>query len=431
MKLLFFLLNLITMYCNTLILTFLFFFIANFSYSQEDNKNSTVRPTLFITKNACDCTDAIPLKLAKAASVSFINPPKGFGIQEMQSKDKTGQFFEQEHNSTWYLLTVEDEGELVFEIIPLDSTNDYDFVLYPYTDSTFCKNFLTTKNVTLRSNLTIPAVKSNGKTGLSSKSKSNFARKSAGSMYSKSISVKKGEKYMLVVDNATPNGKGHSIEFNCVTTIIINGKITNVAMQPVNTTITLSDRNNREVAKVANAADGSYKITAELKEDIEYSLLFYNENYMPVSNIVNTNMVETVEQTLTLDAKLSKLKLGETYTLVYFSSTVSLLNVEAAAVFGLAKIMKKYPKMKIQIQGHAAKYELTKSPIQANGGYKIDPTIAEERAEEIYRMLIKYGLAKERMQKIGFSSDRPLVANPKTEEETNRNKRVSIKILSL
>jgi outer membrane protein OmpA-like peptidoglycan-associated protein len=406
-----------------------FLLITGLSFSQE-NKATQEHATVFITKKALDCKDAVFLNLTKATSCNYINSPKGFGIQEIKSNNKTDKVFEQEHNSTWYLLSAKNDGKLIFEILPIDSTNDYDFLLYRYTDSTFCSNLLNRKIAPLRGNLSIPPIRSDGKTGLSSKATMDFTDKSLGAMFSKPIKVKEGEKYMLIVDNVTPNGKGYGIAFNCINKIIISGKITDSSKQPIKTVVTLMDRNNNEVAKV-NADGGNYKITAEVKEEVDYSLLFYNDSYLPMSAIVNTSMIDTNIDILTIDKVMPKLKVGQTYNLLYFHQTSILLNVEGAAILGLAQLMKKNPKMKIQIQGHAAKYELTKNPMQANGGFKIDPTIAKERADYVYGKLLQKGIAKERMEQIGLSSDRPLFPNPSSEEEINKNKRVSIKILSL
>ena len=146
----------------------IFLLISSLSFSQT-NKVIDEHKTVFITKSATDCKNAIPINLTKAVAFNYVNPPKGFGIQEIKSNSKTNQVFEQEHNSTWYLLFIKNDGELIFEITPVDSTNDYDFLLYPYIDSTFCNDLKNEKISTLRGNLCKPSNKSDGKTVLSSK----------------------------------------------------------------------------------------------------------------------------------------------------------------------------------------------------------------------------------------------------------------------
>lgn len=419
------------MHYKIFILACLFFFALKLSFSQDDRRIIKEHKTVFITEKACDCKDAIELKLTKAASCIYPNAPKGFGIQEIKSTGKADQSFEEEHNTTWYLLSIKSDGELTFEITPFDSTNDYDFLVYRYTDSFFCSNFKQRNVSALRSNISLPTLKSAGKTGLSSKATTNFTKKKFGATFSKSLNVKADEKYMLVIDNVTKNGKGYGIEFNCIVNIVITGKVTNELKQPLKTSITLLDRNNSEIVKVYSSDDGNYKLITEVKEEIDYSLLFYNDSCMPISTIVNTSMIDMNIGTLTIDQVLYKLKAGATYNVLYFSQPSLLLNVESSAIKGLVQIMNKYPKMRIQIQGHSAKNELTKSKLQTNGGLKIDKIIAEERADYIYSKLLLDGIKKERIEKIGFSSDKPLFPNPLNEEEKNKNKRVSIKILSL
>lgn len=407
-----------------------FLLIFDLTFSQEI-KSADKHLPIFITKKATDCKDAIPVAITKNTAFNYVNPAKGFGIQEIVSNNKNDKSFEREHNTTWYLLSVKNDGELIFEITPIDSTNDYDFLLYRYTDSTFCNSLLNKKINPVRGNLSISTVKSGAKTGLSSKVLTAFTSKSIGATFSKSITVKRGEQYMLVVDNVTPNGKGYGIAFNCLNEITISGKVTDATQKSINTYITLLDRNNTEIAKTITTHNGKYKITAEVKEDVDYSLLFYSDSCLPVSEIINTNMIDSIMDSLIINKTMLKLKIGETYNLVDFPGIAILLNVEGSPIVGLTQLMKKNPKMRIQIQGHAAKYELTKNSTQTNGGFKIDQTIAEERADAVYWKLLQNGIPKERMEKIGFSSDKPLIVHPTTDAEKSKNKRVSIKILAL
>lgn len=408
----------------------IFFSTFEFTFSQNIKSADTCVP-LFITKKATDCKDAILLNIDKYFAFNYITPPKGFGIQEIISGNQNDKIFEKEHNSTWFLLSIKNDGELIFEITPIDSTNDYDFLLYSYTDSSFCNDLLNKKINPIRGNLIIPSSKSGNKTGLSSKAVANVTKKTVGTPFSKSINVKADEKYMLIVDNVTPNGKGYGISFSCVNELIVSGKINDVSKKPIKAIVTLLDRNNNKIAESTTSSNGTYQIKAEIKEAIDYSLLFYCDSCLPQSAIINTSMIERGMDSLIIDETMLKLKVGGTYNLLNFSRTSILLNIEGVPVLGLAQLMKKYPKMRIQIQGHAAKYEFTKNQTQTNGGSKIDQIIAEERADAVYFKLIQNGIQKERMEKIGLSSDKPLIANPSTEDQRNKNKRVSIKILSL
>ncbi len=91
-----------------------------------------------------------------------------------------------------------------------------------------------------------------------------------------------------------------------------------------------------------------------------------------------------------------------------------------------------YPKMKIQIQGHSnindSGYAVPKPDDDKNSN--TDLLMSENRAGGVYYWLKKYGVSPNRIEKKGFSSSKPIITKPKNEDEKNRNKRVTIKILS-
>lgn len=159
-----------------------------------------------LSKTAGDCKDAIPIKIESYTQYGPTQLPQSFGeIQEFNADKNSEASFCKEHNSAWYLLTVDFDGEFTFEIIATDSSNDYDFLLYRYTDTFFCNSLLNKTITPIRGNLSNnkwPGSK--GVTGLSSNETQLFHKQGLGNPFSKSITVKKGEKYMLVLDNFTP-----------------------------------------------------------------------------------------------------------------------------------------------------------------------------------------------------------------------------------
>jgi OmpA family len=423
--------------CNIYIMSiFLFFYSFVFAPNINFKKINLIAQSFSFTPKACDCNDAITLNLEKSTTYNLVKSSNGYGaIQEIKSKNSNDKFaFEEEHNTTWYLLNINYDGEFVFEITPEDSTNDYDFLLYKFNDSLFCNALLNKKILPVRSNLSRKNTQLRGRTGLSVNAKSDFVGKGISEAYSKSIQVKSGEKYMLVLDNVYPNGKTHKINFNYIKKIDINGSVTNFAKQPIEAEISLVDKNNNIIEKVvANSKTGNYKISTAIKETDDYSLIFYNSSYFPEVEFINTENMESEHSILTVNKTLSGLKLGEIYNLVYFNpqQMVFLLSIEEAPIRALYYIMQKNSKMKIQIQGHSNKYELTKNEKMTNGGLKTDQELSVERADYVYFRLEKMGVSKDRMKKIGLGSSKMLIPNPKTEEEKNKNMRVSIKILAL
>ena len=175
-----------------------------------------------------DCRSAVSINISQSCKYGPTESPKSFGnVQEIVTGDKNSEVsFTQEHNSAWYLLNIKYDGELTFEIIPTDSMDDYDFLLYPYKDSSLCRGIVNKTTRPIRSNMACncrPADK--GATGLSMGVTQDFRRQGKGNPFSKPIQVKKGEKYMLVLDNINPKGKGHTIYFHSIVNVEIKGRV--------------------------------------------------------------------------------------------------------------------------------------------------------------------------------------------------------------
>ena len=61
-----------------------------------------------------------------------------WGIPHIYAETQADLFFAQEHNSAWYYFDVQVHGELVLEIIPEKSSDDYDFLLFHWPDTSCC-----------------------------------------------------------------------------------------------------------------------------------------------------------------------------------------------------------------------------------------------------------------------------------------------------
>lgn len=115
-----------------------------------------------------DCKTARNISLDKTIIYGPTEAPSGYGTTQ-EIRGNNVQIFEEEHNTAWYLLEIQKSGKLVFDIIPTDTTNDYDFLLYSYSDSSFCDAFFRNRIKPLRSNLSNVKKSVRGVTGLASK----------------------------------------------------------------------------------------------------------------------------------------------------------------------------------------------------------------------------------------------------------------------
>jgi outer membrane protein OmpA-like peptidoglycan-associated protein len=120
--------------------------------------------------------------------------------------------------------------------------------------------------------------------------------------------------------------------------------------------------------------------------------------------------------------KVSVAKVGEKIKLEnmnFYINTFAIMPQSRAKMYELLTVMKSYPDMKIQIQGHICC--VTKDVRD----------LATQRAKAIYKFLEYNEIDKSRMTFVGYGSDRPLYSIPeKSEEEREANRRVEIEIIS-
>lgn len=120
--------------------------------------------------------------------------------------------------------------------------------------------------------------------------------------------------------------------------------------------------------------------------------------------------------------KVSVAKVGEKIKLEnmnFYINTFAIMPQSRAKMYELLTVLKSYPDMKIQIQGHICCVT------------KDIRDLATQRAKAIYKFLEYNEIDKSRMTFVGYGSDRPLYPIPeKSEEEREANRRVEIEIIS-
>lgn len=195
--------------------------------------------------NSTDCLFAIPLQLDKPFGPT--TAPDGSGrIMEVVADKAHPNLFEREHNSVWYKVTIPYNGELVIDIMQADVWDDYDFLVYKNTGVYFSNQVMLNKVSPVAVNLSSvdsaalsaaarkaaeqkPAggKKQDEKAaeepvfeaqpalmptiGMNPEAKDKMLTKKQTGGFIKSIPVRMGEEYYIVLDNCAPNGKGHTI----------------------------------------------------------------------------------------------------------------------------------------------------------------------------------------------------------------------------
>ena len=400
----------------------LFILFVSVLYGQNTRKDSThpLKPI------ACDCKKALKLTLGWNSKYGPTNDTKGFGdIQEIPVKDKHSKYyFETEHHSAWYLLKMNTEGELVFDIVPADPTNDYDFLLFKYTDTSFCRDFLARKLIPVRSNISRVSDEDSGKTGLSTDAKVEYETRGKGFSYSKSIHVKKGEQYMLVLDNVYDSGKGHTIRFHILRDFNFSGKVIDDDSMPLGADISVMRKDGSVIAtSQSDNKTGEYSVDASLQIGENYTLM-----YSSSSTFFDINPFKaTIKLKDTIKNKpkvLAKLKDSTTYKLkniLFVGDSARVLGQSIPTLMGLYAIMIIHKHMTIRIEGHV-------NPV---GGKSVawEQRLSESRALTVFQYLVDKGISRERLSIIGFGDKYPLF--PPDDQRSELNRRVEIRVISL
>ncbi|MFA6152471.1 MAG: OmpA family protein [Chitinophagaceae bacterium] len=383
-----------------------------------------------LKKVSCDCDSAVKIDIFRKYTYGFTKAPEGFGrIQEIKARANTVKTaFEEEHHSAWYLLDIKaNDGELVFEITPKDKTNDYDFLLYPYKDSATCASILAEKLKPIRGNLSRNDTNNLGITGLSGNVKNEFNGKGIGAQFSKSINVKKGNKFILVLDNVYDGGKGHKISFSFVKEVLISGQVQDEEGNPLVAEVTVYDNKGLEIEKTNSNSKGNYEMKPKLSENVDYSLTFTADSSFVASEIINTNKLKDSATFANIKTVLPKLKKGGKYkvgNLNFFGDEARLIPRSKSSLESLYHLMKKNKDLKIQIEGHVNGVGSFSKPI-----YK--QKLSDDRAELVYNYLVDRGINKERLSKIGYADLYMLFPNAQNNYEMEANRRVEIKVISL
>ncbi|HKR04232.1 MAG TPA: SprB repeat-containing protein, partial [Bacteroidia bacterium] len=112
-----------------------------------------------------------------------------------------------ETNSTWYIFYIQNPGTILFQIAPLNSQDDYDFVLYKFNGD--CSDIANGITPVLRCNYSSAL----GSTGLA-QGFSGIHVSSNGVNQCAPISVLQNEKYVLMINNFTATNSGYTLNFS-------------------------------------------------------------------------------------------------------------------------------------------------------------------------------------------------------------------------
>lgn len=374
-----------------------------------------------------DCETRLSIETRK--TVGPTTSPKGHGEALEFSQNEKGDvhFMERENNTVWYEFTSKTKGKLTFELEPLDSLNDYDFVLYKYTDENFCADVQSKKILPIRTNFSRNKPEIFSKTGLKNKSEDALVPAGINPAYSQSVEVSSKEKYVLLVNNVYDNGEGHLLHFDYGVSISLAGKVVNIAGEGnLESSITLT--NTKTGAVVAEATSdsvtGAYKLVfdlpkTQLNDPLHLEVL--KEGYFFYDTVVTAFKIVTKMRDIELKTPIRKLKKGARFVvsnILFYGNSPKPMPASLLSMKALYKTMKRNKKLKISIEGHT------------NGcsqGEAYSQSLSNGRAGTVYNFLIENGIEASRLSSIGYGCRKMLHAMASPGAHLNR--RVEIEIV--
>lgn len=399
-------------------------FTAGDAYGQNNKKKGkNTQPTktepalVELPANSNDCLFAI--ELMPDVPYGPTNAPQGAGRQLEVMRDKGNPHaFEFEHNSTWYKFTVPYTGNLEISITPNSEWDDYDFMVYRYTDVYFSNHLIQNKIKPLAADLSAKdtsgmaaATPKNSKgqvtakprskrmttatMGMSTEGKKFFISPAEDEEFLKSIPVRKGEEYYIVLDNKSSKGDGHtikvSIQVESFEPLVLF--YDPVAKKNVDVDLLILEKNtdNRPIAKSPAFRGGKIKFIP----GFNYSLYAKKAGYFSVFKEFNSNIFK--DDTL-MRIIMNKTEKGTVFPIadIYFDDDANLLPESDTSLLNYMQMFKGHPEITFQIKGYVQSYAVD---------IESEQKLSIARAQSVKEFFVAHGLSPEQITIAGMTQN--------------------------
>jgi outer membrane protein OmpA-like peptidoglycan-associated protein len=381
--------------------------------------------SFLISQNA-DCNNLLELKdtIYHAKNIVGYGKKIEFSGNELDNK----RAFEEEKNSIWYLITAPASGVFTFDIVADNPKDDWDFMLYRKKNM-FCKRIDSNKINPLRTNLS-----RSPKTGLSLTANENYVGAGINEAYSKYLNVKKGDQYVLVVNNPKRTGGNHTLILHFPKsndlepikvikepqplTIFIVSVRDKLTLKPVESNMKITGLSD-EVLSLTSVSSHELEIA---KKNRDVNVITSAKGYM--INSIMTDVSKNKSK-VNVDVLLDPITAGAKINLKriqFYGNRFDLLPTAKPSLDALLAFLELNPTVFIEVEGHV------NGPRQKNSkSYK---ELSYNRAYAVKDYLISHGITKERVDFTGYGNTKMLFPDARSEYQQSANRRVEIKILS-
>ena len=385
--------------------------------------------------NSSDCLFAIPLQIDKPFGPT--TAPDGSGrIMEVVADKAHPNLFEREHNSVWYKVSIPYNGELVIDIMQADVWDDYDFLVYKNTGVYFSNQVMLNKVMPVAVNLScvdsaalsaaarkaaeqkpkpVGGKKQDEKAaeepifeaqpallptiGMNPEAKDKMLTKKQTGGFIKSIPVRMGEEYYIVLDNYADNGKGHtinvSVHVNAYEPLVLfydkKGK------RYVDVDLMILEKGGqggeRPIVRNEHYKGGRVKFVP----GFSYTLYAKREGYFSVFREFNARDL-MMRDTLML-YQMERTERGSSFQIkdIYFEDG------EATLIAGYDSVLMDYVAM---FRNHPDVTFLVKGFVQSYGvDAEADMLLSLERAKTVKEYFIKNGIEADRITTAGMTKN--------------------------
>jgi outer membrane protein OmpA-like peptidoglycan-associated protein len=380
-----------------------------------------------------DCISAT--EIIPEGNFVFKASPKGPGntVEYKNNPYSSLYTFTEEQNSAWFTFETLETGDLTFLIQPKDTLADFDFLLYEYTDENFCNQISTGNLKPVRSNISRFNPLHKSKTGLSLSAKNTHVQAGEGPHLSSAISVKKGQRYYLVINEARNVDTPFRILFKTKLkaleegfTVIKGTLMDEETGKPItNATVTVEEKTGKVITQtISDSKTGRYILTLPVvKKDTKKTFVVVAEKKGHFYSERNIN-VNSYAKTVPLNLVLPVLKKGNNisvHNILFEGNVATTLPSAKGALKHLHKLMKKNPSLFIQISGHTN---------GCSNGQDFSDQLSKKRAQTVKSYLVKKGIDQSRIETKGYGCTKMLYPIESSEKLQSKNRRVEILVLS-
>jgi flagellar motor protein MotB len=358
---------------------------------------------------------------------------RGFGnvleIKENPLEDK--QWFEREHNTTWYTFRSPVKTKISMEIIPKNIEDDIDFLIFEGAVPGICDKIVQKGVQPIRANISRNDKSNRSICGLREDATDDFVRSGVGSSFSRAIDVQEGELLYLVIDYQERPLDGYTIRFHydppppppppverITKTQELRIHVTDAKTgKPVGANVTINGMVFDQVTEAKGHSD--YSFMMEPYRNLKLGCV--QQGYM----FYNVNVKGSTEPVVQVDVKLVPIAPGEHVILEdirFVGNDTKVMRTSEDAMLLLLRFMQANPRVRVEIQGHVngPTYKNTKEFIDLSSG----------RAQTVYNFLVVNDVALNRVSYVGLGNSQMLFPDPKNREQSEANRRVEVKILS-